>query len=68
MEEVVVGKQTVRQAANLAASQVQAKYRRERFECDRRLKQLAVEVLTALGERDAMIAGPNNAQVLPFKR
>ena len=57
MEEVVVvGKQTVRQAARLAASQVQAKYRRERAERDRRIERLAVEVLTALGERDAMIA------------
>ena len=56
MEEVVVmGKQTVRQAARLAASQVQAKCRRERVERDRRLERLAVEVLTALGERDAMI-------------
>jgi hypothetical protein len=58
MEEVVVvGKQTVRQAARLAASQVQAEYRRERVERDRRLERLAGEVLTALGERDAMIAG-----------
>jgi hypothetical protein len=40
----------------LAAFQVQAKYRRERAERDRRLERLAVEVLTALGERDAMIA------------
>jgi hypothetical protein len=57
MEEVmVVGKQTVRQAARLAASQVQAAYRRERVERDRRLERLAVEVLTALGEREAMIA------------
>jgi hypothetical protein len=55
-EVVVVGKQTVRQAARLAASQVQAKCRRERVERDRRLERLAVEVLTALGERDAMIA------------
>jgi hypothetical protein len=55
-EVVVVGKQTVRQAARLAASQVQAKYRRERVERDRRLERLAVEVLTALGEREAMIA------------
>jgi hypothetical protein len=53
---VVVGKQTVRQAARLAASQVQAKYRRERAERDRRLERLAGEVLTALGERDAMMA------------
>jgi hypothetical protein len=35
---------------------VQASYRRERVERDRRLKRLAVEVLTALGEREAMIA------------
>ena len=55
-EVVVVGKQTVRQAARRAASQVQARYRRERVERDRRLERLAVEVLTALGERDAMIA------------
>ena len=33
-----------------------AAYRRERVERDRRLERLAVEVLTALGERDAMIA------------
>jgi hypothetical protein len=51
-----VGKQAVRQAARRAASQVQARYRRERVERDRRLERLAVEVLTALGERDAMIA------------
>ena len=43
--------QTVRQAA----SQVYAKRRRERAECDRRLEKLAIEVLTALGERDAAI-------------
>ena len=55
-EVVVVGKQAVRQAARRAASQVQARYRRERVERDRRLERLAVEVLTALGERDAMIA------------
>jgi hypothetical protein len=48
---VVVGKQAAR-----LASQVQAKYRRERVERDRRLERLSVEVLTALGEREAMIA------------
>jgi hypothetical protein len=51
-----MGKQTTRQAARLAASQVQAKRRRERAARDRRLEKLAVEVLTALGERDATIA------------
>jgi hypothetical protein len=58
MEEVVVVcKQTVRQAARLAASQVQAECRRERVERDRRLERVAVEVLTALGEGDVMIGG-----------
>ena len=51
-----MGKQAVRQAARRAASQVQASHRRQRVERDRRLERLAVEVLTALGERDAMIA------------
>ncbi|HEY6686174.1 MAG TPA: hypothetical protein VI094_08205 [Propionibacteriaceae bacterium] len=51
-----MGKQTMRQAARLAASQLQARCRRERAECDRRIERLAIEVLTALGERDAMIA------------
>ena len=50
-EVVVVGKQAVRQAARRAASQVQARYRRERVERDRRLERLALEVLTALGQR-----------------
>jgi NaMN:DMB phosphoribosyltransferase len=44
------------EAGRLAASQVQAKRRRERAERDRRLEKLAIEVLSALGERDATIA------------
>ena len=51
-----MGKQTLRQAARLAASEVCAKRRREPAERDRRLEKLALEVLTALGERDAPIA------------
>jgi hypothetical protein len=51
-----MGKQTMRQAARLAASQAYAKRRRERAERDRRLEKLAIEVLSALGERDATIA------------
>jgi hypothetical protein len=51
-----MGNQTMRQAARLAASEAQAKRRRERAESDRRLEKLAIEVLTALGERDATIA------------
>jgi hypothetical protein len=56
MREAVMGKQAMRQAARLAASQVHAKRRRERAERDRCLEKLAIEVLTALGERDATIA------------
>jgi hypothetical protein len=41
------------EAARLAASEVCAKRRREPAERDRRLEKLAIEVLTALGERDA---------------
>src|SRR5215203_596101 len=52
----VTGKQTMRQAARLAASQSYAKRRRERSQRDRRVEKLAIEVLTALGERDATIA------------
>jgi hypothetical protein len=48
-----MGKQTLRQAARLAASEVCAKRRREPAERDRHLEKLAIEVLTALGERDA---------------
>jgi hypothetical protein len=46
----------MRQAHGLAASQVQTKRRRQRAERDRRLERLAIEVLTALGERDATVA------------
>ena len=51
-----MGKQRLRQAARLAASEVHAKRRRERAQRDRRLAKLAIEVLTALGERDATVA------------
>jgi hypothetical protein len=56
MREAALGKQRLRQAARLAASEVCAKRRREPAERDRRLEKLAIEVLTALGERDATIA------------
>ena len=47
-----MGKQTVRQAARLAASGVQAERRRERADRDRRLEKLAVAMPAALlGER-----------------
>ena len=51
-----MGKQTLRRAARLAASEVCAKRRREPAERDRRLEKLAIEALTALGERDATVA------------
>lgn len=50
-------KQTLRQAARVAASGVQAERRRERADRDRRLETLPVDVLTALGERDETITG-----------
>ena len=55
-EEVVGCGQADGEAGSEAGgSRVQAKRRRDRVERDRRLERLAVEVLTALGERDAMI-------------
>jgi hypothetical protein len=50
-----MGKQTMRQTTRLAASEAYAKRRQERAQRDRRLEKLAIEVLTALGERDATI-------------
>ena len=58
MRETVMSKQAMRQAAMLAASQVQAKLRRKRAQRDRRLEKLAIEVLTPPGERDAMPVHP----------
>jgi hypothetical protein len=50
-----MGKQTVRQAARLAASHLQARRRHEQAEREPRLEKL-IKVLAALGERDARIA------------
>jgi hypothetical protein len=44
--------QSVRQAARRAALDAQAVLRKERADRERRLEVLAVEVLTAIGERD----------------
>ena len=44
--------QLVRQAARRSALDVQAVLRKERVDRERRLEDLAVNVLTALGERD----------------
>ena len=48
-----MGERSVRQTARRAALDAQAGQRRERQERDRRIDALAVEVLVALGERDA---------------
>jgi hypothetical protein len=50
-----MGQQSVRQAARRSALDAQAILRRERADRQRRLEDLAVAVLTALGERDALV-------------
>jgi len=51
-----MSRQTIKQQARRAALDVQAKRRRERAEREKRLETLAVQVLTAIGERDAAVA------------
>lgn len=58
-----MGKQTLRQAARLAASQAYAKRRHERAQRDRRLEKLAIEVLTALGNELPQSPPPSNVPV-----
>ena len=50
-----MSQQTVRQAARRSALDAQAVLRKERADRERRLEALAVAVLTALGERDALV-------------
>jgi hypothetical protein len=50
-----MSQQSVRQAARRSALDAQAVLRKERVDRERRLEGLAVEVLTALGERDAAV-------------
>jgi hypothetical protein len=52
----VMGQQSIRQDARRAALDVQSKRRRERAEREKRLEDLAVRVLVAVGERDAAVA------------
>jgi hypothetical protein len=52
---VVMGKLTSREAARFAAFRARAMGRRYQAERGRRLEKLAMEVLSALGERDATI-------------
>jgi hypothetical protein len=55
MRETVMSQQSVRQAARRSALDAQAVLRKQRADRERRLEGLAVEVLTALGERDAAV-------------
>jgi hypothetical protein len=50
-----MSQQSVRQAARRSALDAQAVLRRERADRERRLEGLAVAVLTALGERNALV-------------
>jgi hypothetical protein len=50
-----MSQQSVRQAARRSALDAQAVLRKERADRERRLESLAVAVLTALGERDALV-------------
>src|SRR5215217_8727601 len=50
-----MSQQSVRQAARRAALDAQAVLRKERADRERRLEGFAVAVLTALGERDALV-------------
>jgi hypothetical protein len=51
----VMSQQSVRQAMRRSALDAQAVRRKERAERERRLEGLAVEVMTALGERDVAV-------------
>jgi hypothetical protein len=50
-----MSQQSVRQAVRRSALESQAVLRKERADRESRLEALAVEVLTALGERDALV-------------
>jgi hypothetical protein len=51
-----MGQQSIRQEARRAALDAQSKRRRERAESEKRLENLAVQVLVAIRERDAALA------------
>ena len=57
-----MSQQSVRQAARRSALDAQAVLRKERADRERRLEGLAVEVLTALGERDGASPGRGKAR------
>lgn len=51
-----MGQQTIKQAARTAARGMAERRRREQLEREGRLVDLAVQVMTAIGERDAAVA------------
>ena len=51
----MTSQQSVKQAARRSALNAQAVLRKQRADRERRLEALAVEVLTALGERDGAV-------------
>jgi hypothetical protein len=51
-----MSQQTIKQRARRQALDVAARRRRERAERERRLQDLVVQVLTAVGERDVAVA------------
>src|SRR5450759_102994 len=51
----VMGQQSIRQEARRAALEAQSKRRRERAEREKRLENLAVRVLVAVGAREAAV-------------
>ncbi len=56
-----MSQQSVRQAARRSALDAQAVLRKERADRERRLEGLAVDVLTALGERDGAVRDASGA-------
>jgi phosphotransacetylase len=52
-----MSQQSLRQAARRSALSAQTVLRKERADRERRLEALSVAVLTALGERDALVRG-----------
>ena len=55
MREMMMNQQAMKQAARRLALDAQAVLRKERADRQRRLQGLAIAVLTALAERDAMV-------------
>jgi hypothetical protein len=51
-----MSQQTIKQRARRQALEVAARRRRERAEREKRLRDLVVQVLTAVGERDVAVA------------